>query len=449
MELENSSLYREVRAVIESPVKPVHYVWAADIHTPTSTYRVLKVLSIDFVCDYEAAYADTVLVTVAVLGGVYAKRIYPAQSELDITLYRTPLREQGSTADYERDLEVERYTATMIDAGNPLLEGNAGSVLTEEALNATNIFEITFQLVNKSLEQMRMISVGGVYRYVTAEDVIKGILTRESKRLQVEGIRMPQGVDMVPASNTAVRNHVIIPQGTKLVDIPAYVQNKCGGVYSSGMGYYLQGDYWYVYPCFDVTRFAKANRTMTIINIPPNKFPGVERTYRKDGNSIVVLATGEVRFRDDTDSQQLNSGNGVRFADATLFMEGYSKTKDNVTTVARGANVSEFLSSSRPNGKNNVQISDQPITANPFAEYSKLSRREGSLLSLVWENSQPSAVFPGMMVKLLYLEEDEIKTTYGVMLKAHHYVSMVGEGMASERHKTNSALSVFVQKKAI
>ena len=120
-----------------------------------------------------------------------------------------------------------------------------------------------------------------------------------------------------------------------------------------------------------------------------------------------------------------------------------------VTTVARGANVSEFLSSSRPNGKNNVQISDQPITANPFAEYSKLSRREGSLLSLVWENSQPSAVFPGMMVKLLYLEEDEIKTTFGVMLKAHHYVSMVGEGMTSERHKTNSALSVFVQKKAI
>lgn len=447
MELEQSSLYREIQAIVTAPSKPVHYTWIADIHVMATgeSYRALKVLSKDEVGDYENAYADQIIVTLALPGGTYAKRIYPNQSNLDITMYRIPVSEVSEAADLDRSTQTERYTATLIDAGNPQLEANGGNTPTEEALNLTNIFTISFQLVNKSLEQIRMLSVGGNYRYTTVEEVIKGVLTRESQRVVVEGIRAPQGVDMVEASNQERRDHIILPQGTKLTAVPQYVHDKCGGVYSTGMGYYLQGDYWYVYPCYDTTRFSKAPRTLTIINVPKNKFPNIERTYRQDGKNTVILATGDVRFRDDTDQQQLNEGNGIRFADATKFMDGLSETKNNRTVMSRGANASEFISTARPNGNNNVQMSKNAITANPFVEYSKMSRRSGSFLSLEWEHSNPSLILPGQMVSLMYLIEDEIKILYGVVLKVHHFTQLLGEGLTSSRYKNTSALSVFVK----
>lgn len=446
MDIEQSSLYREVEAIVTSASKPVHYAWRAEIHVNGMTYSPLKLLSIDVSSDYDSKYADEIIVALAISGGTYAKRIYPFKEQVDITLYRQPLLEVGDSIDPERAIETERYTATLIDTGNPLLEANGLNSPSEEALNLTNIFEISFQLVNKALEQLRMISVGGKYRNATVEDVIKSVLTTESRKVAVENIRLPQGVDMVPASNVRSREHVIIPQGTKLVDVPEYVHRKCGGVYSAGLGYYLQGDFWYVYPCYDTTRFNSALQTLTVINIPTNKLPGIERTYRKDSANLVVLATGEVRFRDDSEVQQLNYGNGVRFANADNFMDGFTTTENNKTVAKRSENNSEFVSVTRKSGNNNVQLSASAINSNPFVEYSKLARRQGSLLSFIWENSLPSLIFPGMVTKVMYLEEDDIKEVFGVVLKAHHYVQTKGQGMTDGRHICRTMLSIFVQQ---
>jgi hypothetical protein len=449
MEIEQSSLYREVQAIIASANNPVHSAWVAEVHANGMTYRALKVLSVDMVCDFENNYADEIIVTLALPGGTYAKRIYPFQSNLDVTLYKIPLQEVGDSLDQERQIESERYTATLLDSGNPIMESNAGSALTEDALNLTNIFTIQFQLVNKALEQLRMISWGQIYRRSTVEDVAKLVLTQGSQMVKVDGVRLPQGVDMIEASNKTQRDHIIIPHGVPVVEVPSYLQAKCGGIYSAGLGYYLQGDYWYLYPCYDVTRFNNAPRTMTIINVPKNKFPDIERTYRKDGSNIVVLATGEVSMKTDNDSLQLNQGNGVRFADASRFMEDFSKTENNSTIISRGSNNNEFMSVGRQNGNNNIRSSENAIHANPYVEYSKLARRQGAFLTMVWENSNPTEIFPGMMIKVLYLDQNDIKEVYGVVLKAHHFVHLKGQGLTASRYRNNTALSIFVQSDQI
>ena len=445
MEIEQSSLYREIKSILNSPSKPVHYHWKAEIHVGDKTYKPLKLLSIDFKEDFENNYAAEVLVEMALSGGQYAKRIYPFQDNIDITLFRNPIQEYSDVANQEAVVETERYTATIIDRGNPLIEGNGANSASERDLDLTNIFNITFQLVNKSLEQLRMISVGGIYRDTDVETVLKGVLASESKKVQVENVRALKGVDMVPASNVTKRDHILIPQGTKLVDMPEYIHRKCGGVYSSGMGYYQQGDYWYIYPCYDTTRFNNSTHTLTVINVPENKFPQVERTYRQDGDSLTIIATGEVKFADDSDVMQLNFGNGIRFADANNFMDGFTVTKDNKTVANRPGTNSEFISEARPNGNNNVQMSVNAINANSMVEFSKMARRQGCVLSLVWENSLPHLIYPGMMVKMMYLEGEDIKTIYGVALKAHHYVQTKGQGMTDARHVCRSMLAVFVK----
>jgi hypothetical protein len=446
MEIEQSSLFREITGIISSPVKPVHYTWAADIHVAGETIRALKVLSLDLDEDFENNYSDELLVNVIIPGGTYAKRIYPNKSKIEITLYRIPIMEASDVNDPESVLQAERYTATMIDEGNPVVEGGSGNSATEDALNLTSLYQITFQLVNKALEQLRLISVGGNFRNTTIEEVLKALMTTESKRIEVEGSRLPKGVDMVPASNTSQRAHVVIKQGFPLVQVPSYLQKHCGGVYSAGLGYYLKGDFWYVYPSYDTSRFNQADRTLTIINVPPNKFPNIERTYRKDGKNLVILATGEVQFRDDSEVMQLNQGNGVRFANANQFMNGFAKIENNRAMVSRSSNNNEFVVEHRPNGNNNVRMGSQPITANPFVEYSNLARRQGGILALEWQNSQPSLIYPGMAGKLLYLDKDEIKEVHGVLLKAHHYTQLRGQGLMETRYVSHSVLYFFTKR---
>lgn len=444
MDLEQSSLFREVQAIIQGSSKPVHHTWTAEFHANGETIEFLKVLTVDFRQDYELAYADEIMLTVSMPIGTYSKRMYPYQDNLEITLYRKPLHEASATNDAETEVQSERYAATLVDKGNPMIEGTGAVSLDEATLNLTGLVEVEFQLVNKAVEQMRMMSVGDIFRNCTVEDVLKAVLTKSGTAVKVETSRKPKGVEMVEASNKTKRDHVIIPHGTPLVELPQYIHDKCG-VYSSGFNYYYQNDFWYIYPCYDTTRFTKATRTLTVLNIPKDKFPNIERSYRKDGSNLVVLATGDAKFRDNTEAMQLNDGNGVRFADATKFMSGLSTVENNKTVVKRSENNNEFVAEKRKNGNQFVRLSDRAIHANPFVEYSRLAAKQGGVFGFVWENSNPALVFPGMPVKVLYMSGEEIKEIYGVVLKAHHVVQTKGVGLTELRYACASTLSIYVK----
>jgi hypothetical protein len=446
MEFEKSSLWREVQAV-QAEAKPVHNYWTAEIHTPTETLLALKVLSVDIVENYLEDFSDMVVLRVTMSAGKFAKRVYPNKSQLEITLYKNPIGETSSGLDTNSGRESERYTATLFDRGSPVVEGNGQNMPSEDSLDLTSIETLDFQLVSKAVEQIRMRTVGGNFRRDTPENFLKAFILSETRKIQVDGAVMPNLVEMVPASNTAVREHFSIPDGTRLVDVPQYVQNNLGGIYSTGLGYYLKKDSWHFWPAFDVTRFDKAERTVTIINVPKNKMPGTERTYRQNGRNLVILATGEVKFNDDSEKLQLNEGNGVRAADATKFMDGWATTQGNKAVAARGANNNEFVGEQRPNGNNNMQMAGSGITANSYALSSVLARRQGSHMELVWENSDPKLLSPGIPARVLYLDGEEIKSLDGVFMLTASYVETVGPGLLSTRHRMNTRMTLFVKRK--
>ena len=447
MELDSSSLYPEVLRVLQSGSNPVHFTWHAIIHVNQLRldFPVLKVIEVDTVSDFELNYTDDLRVRVLIPAGTFATQIYPYQDSLDITLFQYPLSETSDASDNTQTVAAMRYQATLDDQGNPMIQANARTNVTQEALDLTQLLEVSFQLIDKSLEQLRMASVGGRWLQIKPEDFIKAAMTQFSQNVKVDEDLKVKGVDMVPASNQNVRDHIAIPHGTKLLDVPEYVQERCGGIYSAGLGCYLRNKIWYIYPCYDTTRYSQAVKSATVILLPQNRFSNLERTYRLDGDHLVILATGDVQFRGDSTPQQLNYGNGVRFTDASKVMEGFALTKDNKTVVARGNNTNEFVSVARPNGLNNVQLANNPITANPFSQASKLARRNGSVIAFNWENSNDSLLTPSMMVNVLYFENDQVKSLTGVLLKTHTHVAMNGVGVTSSRYISRTGMSCFVQ----
>jgi hypothetical protein len=444
MDIENSSLWREVQAIVRTGSKTVHHVWDITIYAGEETIKPFKLLSIDIDRDYLHNFTDYMLLDVMIPLGTYAKRLYPNANNVEIELKRVAIGETSDAVEMDTPPQVERYAAVMIDTGNPIVANNIGIITSEEDLNRIDIPTVRFQLLNKALEQFRTISAGGIRRNMTGEDVVKAVLLETAQKVQVDSSRAITGVKMVPASNRKKREHVIIPHKVKAVDIPHHVHYHCGGLYAAGLGYYLQDTQWYVFPSHDTTRFQDGDPTLTIVNIPPHRLPGIERTYRKDGDNLVVLATGQVNIRELRNLAQLNRGNGVRFADADQLLESFVTVKDNKAIATRSKANTEIITEERPNGINYVTAGLRNINANPFVEFSALAARQGSGMSLVWENADPELIYPGMPVKVMYLDGDEVAEVMGVLQGAHWYTHLRDPGVTAQRFTSTMALNVFV-----
>ena len=447
MEITYTPLYREAMSIVNNGETGSNVGWRAIIHIlgQNKTYTPLQVIAINIRCDFIKAYTDEFTCTLLIPLGKYARLIYPNRTSLEITLTKSPLREASEEVRYDEDLESERYSAILIDGDKSPTVGQGRETNDEDTLDLMDMLPVSFQLTNKAMEKVRMVSVGGTFRNTTVKSVIQTLLTKEAQNIKVDNKRVIEGVDIQEPKNTNVRDHVLLPQGIKMFDVCDYIQKNIG-VYNAGIGSYVRNRIWYVFPLYDTTRFTETKQTLSLLILPRNKFPQLERTYRKKGNSLTVLITSETGFRDDSGTQYLNFGNGARFADANKFMEGFNETKDNRTLVARAKNVNEFKIEDRPDKVNLINVTQNKITANPYYEYSKVIGRKGGVFKTIWENSDPSLLIPGMVTRISYYDEGEVKEIYATLLGAEHSSMRMGD-FGSQKHVVNSLLHFFVNLK--
>lgn len=447
MDIQDSAMYREILTIQSMGANPVHFNYRAQIHANGKTIDAMKVIEVDYIGDYEVQYCDTIHAKLVFTQGTFYNDIFPYQDALECTIIKEPLSESGGVVDLSQPTQTERYKAILSQSkGSPLLEQTGNNDDTKTTLDIKDMEPITIQLIDRAVYQMRMVEAGGNFRNVTPERALRAIMTMESQKIQVDNQRAVLGVDIVPTNNQTARATVTIPDGIPIAHIPQYVHQKCGGLYSAGMGYYFRNGIWYIYPCYDPTRSKSNSAQLTILNVPKNRFPGTERTYRQDGGNIVLMATGDVKFRDNANVSQLNRGNGVRFADVAKLFEKAVTTKNNIVIASRGALNTEAVTAPRPDGLNMARTSPRRLNANPFLEFSETAKRNGSMMALTWENADSSLLVPGMLATVIYQQNDALMTLPGVLLKTHTFVQMQGSGMTDQRHITNTALSVFVQR---
>jgi hypothetical protein len=142
---------------------------------------------------------------------------------------------------------------------------------------------------------------------------------------------------------------------------------------------------------------------------------------------------------------ELESGNGLRFADPTQIAGGALKVEGNKAIFSRGAANNELVSNKRANGLNNVPISDNAITSNRLYEISKLAARRGQVVSLTWENAQGDLLTPGAQVKVMYMQNDMVSERRGVLLGYHELTNYTGTGLVAGKYTTNCTMMVFLE----
>ena len=103
------------------------------------------------------------------------------------------------------------------------------------------MIEVEWQLIDLSVEKLRAVNVGGIYRKVKNEDLLKALITKSVVEIKVdEEHKAIETLSVYKADNQTQREHTLIADNTLLLTLPFYLQKKAGGVYSFGLSSYIQ-----------------------------------------------------------------------------------------------------------------------------------------------------------------------------------------------------------------
>lgn len=443
--LENSSLMNAVREVTDAKTPIRQFTYTCIIRLPDGTeVKPLRVVSMDLGRDYLRSYSDDMYISLVFGVGTYSKYIYANKEVLTVILSREAVSDFSDLAD--ETIVTREYKAILCEDKDVASASGSGILDNVEVADTANVAMVRIQLIDRVTEWMRSVSVGGIFHKKTAGDLLLTLLSNKTQEVPREIIDTQCRVEMYPPDNTERRNHIVIPHQTPIVQLADYLQEKCGGIYSSALGIYLLSGDWYVWPALHTKRFDKEPRGLTVINVPENKMPGVERTWLKDGNQVIVISTGTTDITDKSDKAKVDKGLGIRFNDAKNLLDGFVTTVGNVTKAARGRNVTELLIEAPAEGIAHIASSVNKVSSNIFAELSATASRKGNNVTATWENSDHTQLYPGMPVRFMYEFENRVRIRYGTLVGDQHFISMEGKGGTSRRFKSNTALYLFLDK---
>lgn len=451
MELKKSPLWLDIKKILDNPTGKARYEYLATIHTPEQDFEATQVLQLDIIRDYQQQIGDQIFIDLLLPLGDYIKRLYPHRVNLEVTVTRKPLFPVGGGDNKESPNDVERYKALFLPANNPPAMGGDITQHDKPSLDLVDVVTVQLQLLNRSLEPLRIKTVGGVYKKVTPQDLLQTLLVSESQKVLVDGKPAIDGMDLFEPNNQESKTHVVVPHGTLVPNIPTYLQEQLYGVYNAGIGTYLQTynqqRLWFVYPLYNTSRYTSDKKTKAVFYAVPQKdYPVLELTYRLNGDVLYVLAQDQKQYSDLAETDQMNQGIGFRQADARSFMKKPVEVNKDGPVAVRNQLATEVIAVERADNLNFAPMSDQRISSNPFVQYSIVASRQGGRVDLNWFYADPNLLFPGMACQYVYLDNGEIRRLNGVLLKVYASVRLDGTGIGAHRHMTHCQLALFTEK---
>jgi hypothetical protein len=434
MELEDLPIWADVKPIISRPGINVRVDYTGQINTIEEDIDVKLIETVDVLKDYGNNLGDYIVIQLRIPFGQYQKKIHKYRHNLEFTLTKKII------VGAEIDTYISRYKLVIMNSDNTV-DGSILDYMNEDELNHKGFFLMKCQLINRGLEVLRVKTTGGIYRNKQTKDIILGIVDREAKKIQIDGKSILDKIDITEPANTKENQHIIIPHGTRVLDMPNYLQRNSYGIYPGGLGTYIQEykreNVCFIYPLFDFNKYNKPIPKLIVYGMPTSRYEMVETTWMIDGDLAKIVVGESTKLENDDEKDYMDKGSGFRLPDAQAYMKKPVEMTKDGPKANRKRLAYEIAIKDRTDGINYASL-DEPSN-NPFLKYEQILRRSGNMLTFTWRYSNDEIIYPGMPCKYVFVKGKDIYELNGTIQQIHTVVSV--------DKISSSIVHVFVERK--
>lgn len=377
--------------------------------TPAGQYKAVGVVKLMEQADFVGRRSELYQIKCRFQPGVYFNNIVPYRDDLVCQLI----------SQSETDRVLREFVAIPQTDKDVRSESNSNINNNLDALDTTNLVSYEFQLMDKGFAKLRNLPYSNIFPMANVRDTLFTIMEEKSKEAALTGYDSYKGLSMhEPVDNLNNYRQIIIPSGTRFIDVPYYLQNHNEyGVYSKGLGAFYKQRYWWIYPLYNTNRVDTHPRPIDVIRVPQNKIPDLDSTFYLSATALTIISTGEGEHNDQADIRKQNQGVGQRvvMGDAVAGDTGYHYNNGRAITT-RADSLQEYKLSDRRNGEEWVPLNPHP-TGNLMAPLSENAKNEGEIVIVEWRNGDTGYLEPGHPVRYHYLyDDDTMMIRRGVLL---------------------------------
>lgn len=448
-DISQTTFNREVTKVINDESKQPFYKWKAVLIADKTKINVFYFNALSNNRDYVNNYTDAICLDLVLNDQEYQRLVVPNRHKLRIRIFKEPVALLSGNSVPGKTV-CQEFIAMLYDNSSAIMESNTLMNTNSAVGQRAQLVTVRFFLLNKTIENLRLRLLGPTFRETLAAECIRGMLHQETTASASKVSEIYNGLDLVEGHNSVIKKQIMIPHGTPVIgegSVIRQIEEDVGGIYNSGFGYYYQQGYWYLYPPFNTERFNTSKaRTLTIINVPQDRYPGMEKTYRTTATQLIVISTGATVHQDNSGSAQKNDGNAVMYVDSNKIFNDFYKMEGDKLVVDAKTNVNKFGIKEEDRTTNNQEavVKNKGVSSQYFKEFGKLSLRLGMIIGCKWENADPDLIYPGMPVCFMYLDGDQPRQVYGSVIGSSVIVTAIGQGNGSGRDDRKFSTSVMV-----
>lgn len=400
--------------------------------------KMMHVMALSSREDYVRGQYEERMITVTMLPSQYAKLMLYGHADMTMKVTTVTPASQSRSA--------KTYRAIPATLRDPTMENNSSQRVVQDQ-DATTVSVAHFQLMDPAAYDIRLRQVGANFLKTKTIDVIKLIFGKtklSDKYNQSEAVGALQiDTDAV----ATIPSVVVIPDGTNLITLPQFLQKEYG-VYSQGIACFLKNRCWYVFAPYSRKKSTYDVRRLVVINVPGDRYRKLNASYKVDGKTVTVMATGQSLHTDNTDADAMIGGTGTRQTDVTKLIhapgavDGTSLPKMNPQQYMR-----EYQGYEYNKAYVNAPMADKPHTANTAVQASALAARNGCYMEVVWERGVSEVLLPGMPVQFLTQDGTKIKQMEGTLVGAEMLSTLQTPGLVDPSHQAQIKLTMFLRDK--
>lgn len=444
MDILDTIVNREITAISNAPALHIAHRWDLTIKANGVDIKPVYVKKLTNDRHYHKSYSEVLSITVGFIYSDYQFNILPYRDTLEASLVKVYL---NNNANAEVDIGMNRnlvtYKVQLMDGNSDAVSGDNPLTVSKGMSARSDVREVEIQLFTTTIDRIRKKSWGGTISNTDPLQSVAYLLLNNSKESSADVSNAVLGVDIDSSFVPSMREHLIL-KPAKIVDLPMAIDKQVGGLHPAQMRFFLQGQHWYIYPIYDHSRFNTSENVLTIIKIPKFRLPGIEKTFRMADGQIIILSTNTAKHRDNSESWQLNEGNGVRFVDADHIMDGFAKVGDNKAVADAKEKVTEVVFKPREDESDMISVSPTIITNNYNEEYSKLALKSGAYVQAIWEHANIDVLKPGMPIRYIFQDGEKTKEIYGTLNAVESLDYNTNNTITNPRFVTMALLTLFV-----